>query len=88
MKMKTILAVAWALSVCCAATAQVSYTIAESGAPGCAASAINDSAAIAGQCNGIAATWVNGTSASLGKLAGGSYSVAQWINSQAVAVRQ
>jgi uncharacterized membrane protein len=84
--MKTILAFAAVLSWSVAGMAQTTYTISEQGAANCAVMGINDSAAIAGQCNAVATAWVNGVAATLGKLPNGTYSVAQSINSHGVAV--
>src|SRR5205807_7744685 len=84
--MKTILAFAGVLSWSVVAMAQTTYTISEQGAPNCAVMGINDSAGMAGQCNAVATAWVNGVAATLGKLPNGTYSVAQSINSHAVAV--
>jgi hypothetical protein len=67
------------------AQAQPTYNITELGAAGCAVYALNDDAA-AGQCDAIAAFWRNGVATSLGKLAKGTYSVAQAINAHGIAV--
>jgi hypothetical protein len=82
--------VSWAvvamLSLSAAASAQTTYTIAEVGGDGCAATGINDYSDVAGQCNGVATVWQNGVEISLGRLPKGTYSAAQSSNAAGVAV--
>ena len=68
------------------ALAQTAYTITEVGGAQCAASGIGDGGQVVGQCNNVAAVLSNGIGTSLGKLPNGTYSLAESINAQGIAV--
>jgi uncharacterized membrane protein len=68
------------------AQAQPTYTIAAVAAGNCAPASINDRSWIAGNCDGTAVVWKDGVATTLGRLAGGTYSSASYINASGVAV--
>jgi len=82
--MKIMSGILCALYLSVATMAQPAYTIRELGA--CTPNGINDYAGVAGQCNAIATSWQNNVAIGLGKLPNGTYSLAQSVNSHAVAV--
>src|ERR1051326_3203805 len=84
MKMK--LAIISTLFLTAVMSAQPIYRITEISGSNCAVSGINDFTGVAGQCSAVATAWQNGSATTLGKLPNGSYSMAQSVNSQGVAV--
>ncbi|HEX3097825.1 MAG TPA: hypothetical protein VHQ02_08910 [Usitatibacter sp.] len=68
------------------ASAQATYSIAPVAPGNCAPASINDVSSVAGSCDGTAVVWVGGTAKNLGRLAGGTFSDAAYINSLGVAV--
>jgi len=78
---------AWSVALSAApALAQTSYTITKLAGANCAVSGINDFGEAVGQCDGTATVWKNGAPTTLGRLAGGTYSLAEAINSREVTV--
>ncbi len=85
-KLTAAIATAFALGALPAA-ALPTYTITQLAPTSkCGASTINNVAGVAGSCNGTAVTWQSGVATSLGRLAGGTYSQANYVNSFGVAV--
>lgn len=67
------------------AAAQPTYTIAALAPGNCAAASINDRSYVAGECDGTAVVWIDGVATSLGRLSGGTFSDAAYVNSFGVA---
>lgn len=67
------------------AAAQPIYSIAAVAGGNCGASSINDRSYIAGSCDGTAVVWKGGVATSLGRLTGGTFSEAHYVNSFGVA---
>jgi len=68
------------------ASAQATYAIAAIAGGNCAPYSINDVSYVAGTCDGNAVVWRGGAATNLGRLAGGTYANASYINSLGVAV--
>jgi uncharacterized membrane protein len=69
------------------AAAAPTYTITQlAGSGNCGPVSINDAGDVAGACNGTAVVWHQGLAKPLGRLAGGTYSQANYVNSFGVAV--
>jgi uncharacterized membrane protein len=68
------------------AFAQATYSIAALAGGNCGPSSINDVSSVAGSCDGAAVVWVGGAAKGLGRLAGGTFSDAAYINSMGVTV--
>jgi len=77
----SLLGTVFALSLAATAGAQSAYSISElPSAGGCWAYTINDAGSVAGGCNATATIWQGGQPSTLGKLPGGTYSLAASIN--------
>jgi hypothetical protein len=68
------------------ASAQATYAIVSLAGGNCAPYSINDASDVAGTCDGTAVVWRGGVAKNLGRLAGGTYANASYINSLGVAV--
>lgn len=76
----SVMSTAFAMTLASAASAQSTYSISELPSTGCAAYSISDAGSVAGLCNATATVWQAGQASSLGRLANGTYSLAQSIN--------
>src|SRR5690242_15814035 len=77
----SLLGSVFALSLAATAGAQTAYSISElPSAGGCGAYSINDAGSVAGLCNSTSTVWQGGQPSTLGKLPGGTYSLAASIN--------
>ena len=72
-------------SAALSAAAAPSYTITQLAGANCGADSINDNSDVAGSCGGTAVVWHNGVATSLGRLTGGTFSEAHYVNASGVA---